>query len=67
VTVSPVAFGRASVTAKLGLARPTLFFWFRYRRETYRTHEGQFSTEMCFLLYYTMQSSVIARPVAVGL
>lgn len=65
VTVSPVVLGRASVAAELGLAKPTLFFWFRCRRETYRTDEGQFSTEMHFLLYYIKQSLVIARPVAV--
>ena len=67
MTVSPVAFGRVSVAAELGLAKPTLFFWFRYRRETHRTNEGQFSTEMHFLLYYVNQSLVIARPVAMGL
>lgn len=67
VTVSPVAFGRASVVSELGLAKPTLFFWFRYRGETHRTDEGQFSTEMRFLLYDIKQSSVIARPVAAGL
>lgn len=65
MAVSAVAFGRVSVAAELGSAKPILFLWFRYRRETYGTDEGQFSTEMLFLLYYIRQSLVIARPVVV--
>lgn len=59
-------FGRVSAAAELGLARPTLFLWFRYRRETCRTDKAQFSTTVYFL-YYMKQSLVVARPVAVGL
>lgn len=67
MTVSPVGFGRVSVAAELGLASPTLFFWFRYRREAYWTVKGQFSTEMHFLLYYIKQSLVTTSPGGVNL
>lgn len=50
VAVSPGDWA-VSAAAELGLARPTLFSWFRYRRDTCRTDTGRFSTTVYLVCY----------------